>query len=621
MGFFRAPAPFRYPSDASSTTTSTPPNGVLFLAASDGRGGSQGGIAAAISGATGATMMAGMPLGHVMLLVFEAVMEVVGVSLPGYILARMGHFDAEKQKFLANLNVMIFTPCLVFTKLASQLSAENISELAIIPIIFTLMTFSSWACGRVISRVFGFKRRQTNFVTAMSVFGNSNSLPISLVVSLSKTLSGLHWDRLPNDNDDEVAARGILYLLVFQQLGQLLRWSWGYRVLLAPKEYYDASSISKADSSGTDEPAGHVYSASLLGPPSKTSRKYVGEAASSHGSTYVADMADDEESQVGTGSSSSRGASPFPSGAQTPAVEQRASLSKYPDLLGTTMGSPPSSSPPSRPNTANETTPLLVAHPTAEFAAHRDSCGLIERFPSVVQAPPDALPSNLCHRVGDWVRGRIAYAGTRVPSPLSTIAAQARHSVRRILLGAWEFMNPPLWSMGIAILVASVPALQDLFFTPDTFVSNSITRAIDQTGSVAVPLILVVLGANLARNTLPDEQAEGEDSDYEHSREETNLVIASLLGRIVLPTIVTAPILALMARYLPISILDDPIFVVVCYLLAGAPPALQLAQICQINNVYLGAVSRLLFQSYVVWVLPSSMVLVTCALGAVRWAA
>lgn len=51
-------------------------------------------------------------LGHLMLLVFEAVMEVVCVSLPGYIIARLGHFDVEKQKFLANLNVMLFTPCL-----------------------------------------------------------------------------------------------------------------------------------------------------------------------------------------------------------------------------------------------------------------------------------------------------------------------------------------------------------------------------------------------------------------------------------------------------------------------------------------------------------------------------
>ncbi len=39
-------------------------------------------------------------------------MEVVCVSLPGYIIARQGMFDADKQKFLANLNVALFTPCL-----------------------------------------------------------------------------------------------------------------------------------------------------------------------------------------------------------------------------------------------------------------------------------------------------------------------------------------------------------------------------------------------------------------------------------------------------------------------------------------------------------------------------
>ena len=49
---------------------------------------------------------------HLILLVFEAVLEVVCVSLPGYIVARQGMFDADMQKFAANLNVVLFTPCL-----------------------------------------------------------------------------------------------------------------------------------------------------------------------------------------------------------------------------------------------------------------------------------------------------------------------------------------------------------------------------------------------------------------------------------------------------------------------------------------------------------------------------
>lgn len=50
--------------------------------------------------------------GHLTLLVFEAVLEVVVVALPGYVVARRGMFDAEAQKMMANMNVQIFTPCL-----------------------------------------------------------------------------------------------------------------------------------------------------------------------------------------------------------------------------------------------------------------------------------------------------------------------------------------------------------------------------------------------------------------------------------------------------------------------------------------------------------------------------
>ncbi len=158
-------------------------------------------------------------------------------------------------------------------------------------------------------------------------------------------------------------------------------------------------------------------------------------------------------------------------------------------------------------------------------------------------------------------------------------------------------MNPPLWAMLAAIIVASVPSLQRLFFSEGTFVQNSVSSAIRQMGGVAVPLILVVLGANLERSTQPKDPNHSDEDD----KEETKLLIASLISRMLLPIIIMAPLLALAAKYVPVSILDDPIFVIVCFLLTGAPSALQLAQICQINGVYLGAMSRLLFQSYVVW--------------------
>lgn len=128
------------------------------------------------------------------LLVFEAVMEVVCVSLPGYIVARMGQFDAENQKFLANLNTQLFTPCLstpcpvhdnnaatnnhviVFTKLASQLTADKLSDLAVIPVIFVVQTLISYLAALLVSKVCGFKKRASNFLVAMAVRFNPHLL-------------------------------------------------------------------------------------------------------------------------------------------------------------------------------------------------------------------------------------------------------------------------------------------------------------------------------------------------------------------------------------------------------------------------------------------------------------
>jgi len=204
-----------------------------------------------------------------------------------------------------------------------------------------------------------------------------------------------------------------------------------------------------------------------------------------------------------------------------------------------------------------------------------------------------------------------------LPEPVQTALATIFNGLFRFLAGLWEFMNPPLWAMLIAVIVASIPKLQHLIFDEDTFISNSVTRAVTQSGGVAVPLILVVLGANLARNTLPQE---AHDENSEENQIGTKLMIACLISRMLLPTLIMAPMLALAAKYVPVSILDDPIFVIVCFLLTGAPSALQLAQICQINGVYEGVMSKLLFQSYVIWILPSTLILVMCALEVVEWA-
>ncbi|OBR08215.1 Membrane transporter [Colletotrichum higginsianum IMI 349063] len=525
-------------------------------------------------------------MGNLVLLVFEAVLEVVCVSLPGYIVARMGHFDADKQKFLANLNVMLFTPCLIFTKLASQLNADKLLDLAVIPIIFVIQTLVSWLVSVGVSRLFGFNRRASNFVTAMGVFGNSNSLPISMILSLSQTIKGLHWDKIPGDNDDEVGARGILYLLIFQQLGQLVRWSWGYHVLLAPKDKYPEYQDERIEEG---QYAGDRETAPLL-------NEYDDGAAASR-------------------RSSSDNLSNYEPAGRTPvASRSRASPADTEDEDEDDF--------PKKARTTNALAPLNGNHPVFDGSGDE-----ISSFPRILNTDePDVpegvkgYPARVNNAVVSAKRSTSNFVKRQyehLPAPAKSILSALGRFAGKLYNFLWEFMNPPLWAMLIAVVVASIPALQKIFFEEGSFVKNSFTDAVQSSAGVAVPLILVVLGANLARNT----QKSDKQRDPEEDQIGTKLLVASLVCRMLLPTLIMTPILAIFAKYVPVSILDDPIFVIVCFLLTGAPSALQLAQICQINEVYEGVMSRILFQSYVIWILPSTLILVMCALEVVEWAA
>lgn len=457
--------------------------------------------------------------------------------------------------------------------------------------------------------------------------GNSNSLPISLVLSLSHTISGLHWDKIPGDNDQEVGARGILYLLIFQQLGQLVRWSWGYNVLLAPKAEGEDEHTDSQLERGNYDAASRGEDQNLLDDVS-VHEEDVGDIGPFNNEGH-------EPERIQSNADSLPSDPEYGSGEETPITHRR-----YTSSVSSDETSPIKAKPApallAAPTNGNIKPSKGNGHATYLTSNKPSSSSLDEDIPEGLRGLPARIRQTTKHAiqtVSERISSQSRSAFDALPPSLQKLISKTWGALARFLNGVWAFMNPPLWAMLAAILVASIPALQRLFFTPGTFIENSVTSAIRQSGGVAVPLILVVLGANLARNTLPVESRSNEDD-----KEETKILIAALVSRMLLPTIIMAPILAVTAKYVPVSILDDPIFIIVCFLLTGAPSALQLAQICQINGVYIGAMTRLLFQSYVVWyvtlrllvtddwltmhrILPSTLILVMCALEVVEWAA
>ncbi|KAF7350184.1 hypothetical protein MVEN_01321200 [Mycena venus] len=169
------------------------------------------------------------PFLPLLLTVFTAIFEVFLLCLAGYILAGCGILDKRTQKQLNRLNVSLFTPSLLFSKVAFFLSPEKLKELWIIPIFFVTVTLVSMSVSFLLGWIFRLKRSQRNFAMAASMFMNSNSLPIALMQSLVVTVPGLKWGHA--DNKNAMMGRALTYLVLYSTLGMVLRWSYGVRLL------------------------------------------------------------------------------------------------------------------------------------------------------------------------------------------------------------------------------------------------------------------------------------------------------------------------------------------------------------------------------------------------------
>lgn len=374
---------------------------------------------------------------------FQSVLQVFFIALSGFYAATRGILPKKGQKIISMINVNLLTPCLIFSKLARTLSLSKLVELIIVPIFYAFLIGTSYCVASSLSKVCKFDKDESHFVIGNAVFPNSNSLPVSLIVSLAFSLPQLSWDKIKDDTPENVASRGILYLLMFQQIDQALRWSWGVHKLLR--------------------------------------------------------WSDREESQ-----------------------------------------------------------PLLS--PSEE---------------------------NLMHNL-------------RYETRLDKFASNMRYHWDNLL----EYMNPPLYAIFFAVLVASIEPLQIGLFKKDSFLKNTISSAIDDMGKVSIPLILVILGANIAPSP----------SSPKPRRSSRTLVAAAIVSRIFLPSLIVLPTMTILMKNLQISILSDPVFVLVTFLLTASPPAIQLTQITSLNKFFEFEQIGVLFWSYTVLTLPVTIIVVASSM-------
>lgn len=323
---------------------------------------------------------------------------------------------------------------------------------------------------------------------------------MALVSSLATTVKDLLWDKIPDDTPDKVASRGIMYLLIFSQLGQALRWSYGYRILLSPNQPEDPLPIGNRSWSHSDVNEEEIQN--LL-------------ASSANVDGVQNSVQANEGSTVQTDSSA---------------------ISKNDNV---------------QVETSNE-------------------------------------------EVGGF--------------------GAASSKISKFIVLLLDFFSPPLYSLFIALFIAVVPPLQRFFFEEGSFVEGSITSGIRMAGQVAVPMILVVLGASLATDI-----SKTEPTQEVRKNNDTRVIIVCLLGRMVVVPLALLPAFSLLSYFSEISTVDDPVFVVVIFLLVGSPTAIQLTQICQLNGVFERECAKVLWWSYAVFTPPNSLLLAFASLLVVKW--
>lgn len=443
--------------------------------------------------------MTELSFSQISFLTFQAVVQVIIVCFAGFWAAKTGLLNKNAQKVVSTLNVDLFTPALIFSKLAKSLSFKKLIEIIVIPIFYAVSTGIAYLVSRIVTYYLNLDEYESNFVTAMSVFGNSNSLPVSLTIALAYTLPNLEWEDVENDTPDQIAARGILYLLIFQQIGQVLRWSWGYNTLLKRK--------------------------------------------------------------------------PVPLTSYTVDVENEAALpNTESDQDSTTK---PNRSFPNSSANSSQTDHLLN--------------------PQINNSENEDLENDGSY--SDYFEEQ-------------SFLRKSFNKVKNFIDKFRNAMNPPLYAMAASVLVASITPIQEQFYVKDGFIQNTLSEAIGQLGSVSIPLILIVLGSNL----YPSQDTPPASPNYK------KIVFGSLISRMIIPPLILLPIITIVVKYFQVSIIDDPIFLVVAFILTISPPAIQLSQICQLNELYEKEMAGVLFWGYVVLTLPTTIVTVSGALRVLEWA-
>ncbi|KAF9652326.1 auxin efflux carrier [Thelephora ganbajun] len=510
------------------------------------------------------------PYWSLIITVFESILEVFILCVAGYALAKHGILDKKTQRQLNRLNVSLFTPSLLFSKVAFFLTPQKLRELWVIPIFFVIVTGLSMAVAFLLGWILRLKRSQRSFAIAASMFMNSNSLPIALMQSLVVTVPALRWDA--DDDKNSMLARALTYLVLYSTLGMVVRWSYGVRLL----SHADPESVENSPT--TNEPT----------QPENGFEEQPSHNSDSPDSEHVPDIRVLSSPPLLGVARMKNTANVFYSFPNTPTR----SVIRLPDN-GSNYQTPYGSD--EEDGGEDE---LPRARPIAEPTRSRLRSILRRTKRRIVKS---AKAFNKFMTVPLWAA--LASFIVACVAPLQAFLKNDLEPIKRALNNAGNCSIP----LTLVVLGA-------YFYTPPSEEDNGVDRRRESTHSDST---LSFAGSIRSMLKLTDTSKGKRRSKDKSSRPgETKTVIIAIMSRMIITPALLMPLVVLCAKYDWHEVFDDPVFIVSNVLLVSSPPALTLAQITQAasGDAFERLISKTIFWSYCVLTPPLTILYVVIGL-------
>lgn len=535
------------------------------------------------------------PLLPLLKVTFESIFEVFLLCIAGYILARKGVLDRPTQKQLNRLNVSLFTPALLFSKVAFFLSPAKLQELWIIPIFFTVVTLVSSVVAYILGWTFRLKSSQRNFAIAAAMFMNSNSLPIALMQSLVTTVPDLKWDE--SDNKNAMVGRALTYLVLYSTLGMVLRWSYGVRLL----SMADPESVPEGEAGGVESPL--LDQDETAFPPSATEHRVLRRDPSTESTTDV-----ETPSIVIESADDPRRAGP-----------KSKVFYSFPNSPSRTQTSLPQSS------SALVTPDDSDDDETLDFPTFRQ-----RRFTEPTSSKMQSFLRQLKRKTLKFLRTVNDFMTVPLWAALASLIVACIPPLQHTLEVHVTPIKKALNMAGNVSIPLTLVVLGAYFYTPPDADAKSLNRSLPShlSPEPEEPERGRSLPSKMSQLSLVDSvrgmfrlnKLNGSAPTAAHKNEkrpgETKTVLIAILSRMIITPIILLPMMALSTKFNLQEIFSDPVFVVSNVLLVASPPALTLAQITQAasGDAFERLISRTIFWSYCIVTPPATIAFVVIGL-------